>query len=420
MKSKIFTYDVGTNFDYRLFDIIKEYDKDHMIKTLYGKIRNDGLPGGRASSIIPDFTMEQLEDYVKVCRENGLSFNYLINPLCMDQNENDPVMGKKIRNFIHETYDIGIREFTLNSPELIKYVKKSFNDVRITLGLYAYPSNIQHIQYWADWGVDEITLDHSFNRNFALLRHVLEVYKESSISMRLIANNFCFKDCPFKLAHGCVASHSGNNGILMDYYLINCAFRKVTNPRSMLTSEWIRPEDVHIYEELVESTGFKHFSLKLVDRTRSTGFIERVIKAYLSQSYNGNLLDIINWPETKNMSIGKKTAISPAAGRPRVKNEDMIKPEVLIQYGDVMRFPEIFIDNTKLNGFVEHFYKNNHCSDCLCSDNILPHGQSSSASCGYCSSWYDKAIHFDKDEIDRWLSNASELLNSLEDCSIYK
>ena len=39
--SKLVKYDVGTNFDYKLFDIIKENDKDHRIKNVYGKLKND-------------------------------------------------------------------------------------------------------------------------------------------------------------------------------------------------------------------------------------------------------------------------------------------------------------------------------------------------------------------------------------------
>ena len=66
----------------------------------------------------------------------------------------------------------------------------------------------------------------------------------------------------------------------MDFNLINCTYRKVSNPKAILTSEWIRPEDIHYYEELAEETGNKNFSLKLVDRTRSTEFIGNVIKAY--------------------------------------------------------------------------------------------------------------------------------------------
>ena len=50
--SKLVKYDVATNFDNKIFDIIKEHDKDHRIKNLYGKLGNDGLPGGRTTAMV--------------------------------------------------------------------------------------------------------------------------------------------------------------------------------------------------------------------------------------------------------------------------------------------------------------------------------------------------------------------------------
>ena len=80
MKSRHISFDVGTNFDYELFDIIRENDKEHLIHNLYGKIKSDGLPGGRATSIIQDFSMNQLCDYVKECKKNKLTFNLNYSP----------------------------------------------------------------------------------------------------------------------------------------------------------------------------------------------------------------------------------------------------------------------------------------------------------------------------------------------------
>lgn len=427
MSENFLTYDVGTNFDYRIFDIIKENDKQHKIKNLYGKMKNDGLPGGRNNAMIPDMSMDEFAKFIQTCKANGITFNYLINPMCLGQDELDPDQSKKIHEFIHNIYDIGVRLFTINSPSLIKYTKKEFSDVSVTLGLYAYPINIQHIEYWKNWGVDEITLDHSFNRNFELLKKVLTLYKDSDLSLRLIANNFCLKECPYRIAHGGFASHSVTDGISMDYFLINCAYRKISNPKAMITSEWIRPEDVHYYEELAREAGNKNFSLKLVDRTRKTEFIERVIKAYTSESYDGNLLDIINWPESKTIisapSVGRPTGMpvgGPPPGIPPMRYMDKMNLAFLPRYGRVMNFPNIYIDNKKLDGFIEHFINNNNCANSLCSDTIAENSKNCSIACNHCGKWTEKAVTFNPIEVENWKENATFVLQTLENASMYK
>jgi len=529
------SFDVGCNFDYKLFDIIEQADKKHSITSLYGKLKHDGLPGGRTASIVPDFTMDQLKDYVDECKKHDITFNYLINPLSMDQNEVDPVVGKQIREFIHNIYDIGIRAITLNSPILIKYVKNEFPDMFVTLGLYAYPTTIQHIEYWRNWGVDEITLDHCFNRRFDQLRKLLAQYKDTDLHLRVIANNLCLRECPFRLAHGCFVGHSDPDLFSMDYSLVNCAYKKVVTPTAILTAEFIRPEDVHYYRELAEETGNKHFSIKLIDRTRTTEFLERVIRAYMAEDFDGNLLDIVNWPQAKTIAtlpgtdkpVGEaptempENAAAPAdtqgapagapegaggpppwatgaggpppwatgaggpppwatgaggpppwatgaggpppwatgaggpppwatgaagpppwstgaggpppwatcaggppmgppPGAPKMRWMDMLKPEAMMAYGRTMHLPKIYVDNKKLDGFLEHFVKNNNCDKTLCVNDILEGSERPANACSHCSTWAEKVISYDKAEVEQWKVLAKSVLQGIENGTIYK
>ena len=252
MREKFITFDVGTNFDDGILEFIKENDKEKRIKTLYGKAKDDGLSGGRNFMMESGFLLENLGGYVAKCKEAGVEFNYLINPLCMGQMETDPKQAPVLRKIIHDIYDIGVRQFTVNSPLLVKYLKDTFCDVWVTLGLFAYPVTLQQVQMWINWGVDEVTLDHSFNRDFKLLEKTLRMYKDSNVALRLIANNLCLKECTFRLAHGAFSSHNDASGFVLDYSMTNCAYKKITQPTYFLTSEWIRPEDVHYYEELCE------------------------------------------------------------------------------------------------------------------------------------------------------------------------
>lgn len=417
-------YDVGTNFDYRLFDVISECDTEKRIKNIYGKLKYDGLPGGRNAAMVPDLTDDQFAEYIAECNKRGLTFNYLINPLCLGQSELDPDVGKNIRDTLHKFYDMGVRFFTINSPSLIKFVKKEFSDVQVTLGLAAYPVTIQQVEYWRTWGVDEITLDHSFNRNFDLLRKLMNNYKNTDFAMRVIANNFCLKECPYRIAHGGFTGHSDPKAVSMDYNLINCTYRKVTMPKTMITAEWIRPEDVHYYEELTQETGYRNFSLKLVDRARATPFIERVIRAYCTEEYKGNLLDILNWPGKKDISRpslkAEDVAVRPPEARSNTRYAERVDPEFFPKFGRTMHFPDMYIDNQKLDGFIEHFINHNNCANTVCAGSILGSDNKCDYACNYCGLWADKAISFNQEEVESWKRAAEEVMDSLEKGSLYK
>ena len=58
MNQDSISFDLGCNFDYKLFDFVDQYDKKHAITSFFGKLKRDGLPGGRTASIIPDFTLD--------------------------------------------------------------------------------------------------------------------------------------------------------------------------------------------------------------------------------------------------------------------------------------------------------------------------------------------------------------------------
>ncbi len=426
MTNDFIQYDLSTNFDDELLDYIIKRDAHHQIKSLFGKLKADIAGGGRASSILPDLSMKQLEDHVRKCTEAGIEFNYLINPITLNDSEISAEKSKQLIDFIDSLYEIGIRSFTINSPYLCMRMKKRYSDIRITVGLYAVVMTIQQIQYWVNMGADEITLDHIFNRNFPLLRHVLEVFKDTNVKIRLIANNFCLHECAYKINHACnIASQSVNykkEDMYMDYSLLNCTYHKVKNKSAMLSSDWIRPEDIKVYKKMADDIGTDNLTIKLVERTRSTAYLKRVVDAYQSERYDGNLLDILNWPMSdteRAVGVGKKVEREKNKDIPFEKKVMPYKIEKLQQYGRSMQFPKIYIDNKKLDGFIDHFVNNFDCRQLICKNNILPVGSECSSQCSYCDIWADKAITFNEGEVNQWLAIASDVINSIEERTVY-
>lgn len=423
-------YDLATNFDEELIDFVAKNDTKKQIKSVFGKLKSDITGGGRASFLLPDISMEQLEHYIKKCNDADIEFNYLFNPLTLNDSMSNPAKNREFTDFIDSLYEVGVRSVTVNSPLLCKFLKSKYSDMRVTVGLYAYPTSIQMIQYWVNYGADEITVDHAFNRDVQLLRTTLETFKNTDIKIRLIANNFCVHGCASKIDHAAhLANQSVTNnhsaGRTIDYHLLNCMYNKVAKPAALLCSDWIRPEDVHFYTELMEETGNSNLTLKLVERTRTTEFLKRVTKAYLDEKFDGNLLSIVNWSNSnemmfkQDMPAGRPAGGPPQGapvGKPPVMPYDM---EMFQKYVAAMRYPDVYVDNRKLDGFADYFFKSANCRNKLCGANLIDPDPKNPAICNYCSNWAAKAVSFNPDEIAKWKETASEVLSAIESRKIF-
>ncbi len=425
-------YDLATNFDEELIDYVVKYDTQKQIKAVFGKLKSDIAGGGRASFLLPEVSMSQLKNYIEKCKKADIEFNYLLNPITLNDTMINPAKNTEFTAFIDELYSIGVRAVTVNSPLLCQYLKKKYSDIRVTVGQYSYTTSIQMIQYWVNNGADEITLDLAFNRDIPLLRAALETFKDTDVKLRLIANNFCLHGCAAKIDHACnlaCSSVSGLkvNGTMVDYHLLNCLYNKITKPAAMLCSDWIRPEDVKLYTQLMEETGNHNLTLKLVERTRTTEFLERVTKAYLEESYEGNLLNIVNWSSINEMEFHKNggpasmTMGRPAGGPPSGAPAGVppYNMDIYMKYVGSMRYPEIVIDNRKLDGFAEFFFKGADCRNKICGANLVEDGSKNPSVCNYCRNWAAKAVTGNKEQIESWKANAEEVLEAVETRKIF-
>lgn len=138
----------------------------------------------------------------------------------------------------------------------------------------------------------KIILDRSLNRRpealNTLARQAHRVYPD--IQLALLANEGCIAYCPFKPAHDSHIALS-NIAVAADTHAINAAvgckryFRE--HPHKLFRSPFIRPEDVAHYADTVDL-------IKLCGRTLGTTFLQRLVEAYITQKYSGNLLDLLD------------------------------------------------------------------------------------------------------------------------------
>lgn len=414
------TFSVATNFDPALIDVVDQYNQDGQFTSVFGKLRSDIVGGGRASMVLPELSIKEVKKYIDLCHKKGLQFNYLLNPMCMENKELEIRSHKQIVKYIGELADIGVDAITINSPYLCELIKKQFPGIKVTIGLYAYIFEIQHIKYWEDLGADELTLLHGVNRNFGLLEKMLAYAKKSGIALRLIANNICLHSCPYQVLHGTGQAHASRKGhfsknIYIDYCILKCISEKIKNPAGIIASEWIRPEDVKYYEQLCQKVGNTNFSIKLLERTKTTEFLTRVVKAYAERSYDGNLLDLVLWPKLNEVAKIHKLPMMLKAITGRYNLRE------LENFFDALNLPPVFVDNKKLDGFLEGFIGSFKCNQHVCDavGKLGGSGEQSLQPCSYCRNTAQKAIEFDREEVERWIAKTNAVLENLNGSKMF-
>ncbi|MBU0975082.1 U32 family peptidase [Patescibacteria group bacterium] len=267
---------------------------------------------------------------------------------------------------------MGVDYVTLANPLLIDFVLKHFPDLKVVISVCANTDSLQKVEYWEDRGVHGIVLSKRLNKDFGSLE---QIANNSSVKLQVIANDLCIPDCPLNTYHNLVSSfgsrsaHDGSCYPHQSYATLSCRLVMLLDPSAIIRGPMIRPEDVHHYVDV----GINVF--KLVDRTSPTNFLQLVMDAYGSASYDGNFADLCSFfvqqkveePDFSGPRIIKEDELNNLASLERLKNHLRFTP---------------YIDNKTLDGQID-FVKKNDCTRRSCSK------------CGFCNKLAHKAVTID-------------------------
>lgn len=363
-------YSIATNWDSALLDNLE----GTAVSSLYGQAWGDPLGGGRMLIFIPRVYKEEAKDFISETRRRGLSFNYIINATCFDNEEFTKKGHKRIMEHLEWISSTGADMVTVSLPFLIQLIKKNFPQLKVSISSFARINSVYLARFWEEMGADKIILPESVTRDFKTLGLIREGV---DCELEVIANHCCLYNCPFDLHHRNMVSHGSQNshpsgGFAVDYCKLSCQRRKLFRPSEFLRSCWIRPEDIGYYED----AGID--CIKLVERFRGTESLIRILNAYELRSYPGNLAEILTLPQ-EGIYIQPNLDL--------IDRPDLIEKEKMDRIMGVLREPfpqKVYIDNTRLDGFLDHIKK----IDCLHTDCEI---------CGYCEKIAGRAVTIDED-----------------------
>ena len=365
------------------------------VNMVYGSLRESAIGNARASAVLPEVSKEEAVKHVELVHSLGMRFGYTLNSPCLGNME----FTAKGQNRILEELDFIYHELKADQviitvPSLMEIVRKRFPDWEIKASIVNQISTVESVRSFIELGADVIVIDNNINRKFKVIEAIRSFTDKK---LEVLANDSCLLDCPYKNYHYNISAHSSRDDDpldkwFVDYCVMKCMKEKCTNPELIIKSSFIRPEDVGIYEDLGIDV------LKINTRHMPADWGLRAVKAYADRSYDGNLLDIIcpvamTFPEE---SLSKMEGW---------------KEESWAQFIYSMNFPtpEMYLDNRKLDGFLEHYRKEGHDCDSMCG-----------ISCNYCKELADKTVTPDPDRqrYENYVSFMEEGIDNIIQCSL--
>lgn len=356
---------LATNFDNSLIEKVKDMN----IYEVYGKLKYDIIGGGRPDNTLVEIDKKRLESHVKKSRENNIKFNYLLNGACLSCNEQNKEWQIELKKFLDYLYSIGVEALTVTNPFILQFVKKYYNEkFSVRVSTFACVDTFEKAKYWEDIGANYICADFTrINRDFKTLKYMVNNLKKAKIE--ILVTNSCLKNCPMIYTHTTNLAHASNvlkNISYEDWGLFFCQGRQLTNLDEYIKSPWVRPEDIKYYEEI----GIENF--KITERGFPTKELVKRVKAYNERNYNGNLIDLIQGHGYLEDGLEKEEVLEK---RKATTREEIYKEICRVRGLGIPRKynRHIYIDNNKLDGFINYFIHGqclNNCNECQYCKNI--------------------------------------------------
>jgi collagenase-like PrtC family protease len=369
---------VPTNWDP---DLILPLSKLEADVQLYGVLPTSMIGSGGSGPDNVRMVADQVEEYIEHANSVGLKFDYLLNAPSMSNMEWDENTHQELLMHLSWITSIGADSVTVTIPYLVELIKRQFPRLRVRVSTIAHVNSVARAKLFESLGADSITLDINVNRDFALLKAIRNAV---NCELTVLLNNLCLYQCPYEYYHHDGLGHASQNynpidGYYVDYCVLRCTLDRLRDVSQIIKCRWVRPEDIHVYEEIGMD------ALKISGRSMPTERILRAATAYSSRHYEGNLYDILNVIAPKTGSIGSS-----------LQGEQ----------SNVGPVPKFYVDNQALEGFTDFFKKQNCLSGC--------------SHCDYCRRIASKVIQFDGDEVDDYIAALTASLDNLSSSKIFK
>jgi collagenase-like PrtC family protease len=237
---------------------------------------------------LPKMNMDEFIGIVDKIHNEGIRVNLLLNSTCEGSNWYSPEVLDAVMGYLEQVHkEHGVEAVTIANPIYIKQVRRLLPDIEICASVLSDIDCVQRAVLYNRAGANVITPDVNINRDLKLLKEIKEA---TNAELKLMVNEGCLYKCPFRKFHFNLTSHKSKEltyaGTKRGVFLAHCLEVTAMDPSQILKSGWIRPEDTRKYSEITSY-------FKVVGREQRKSKAIRATKAYLEESWDGGLLDLL-------------------------------------------------------------------------------------------------------------------------------
>ena len=266
-------------------EIVSVY-REHISEVFFSLL---DMPSGRGVIDPDDASKQRLYDELKRIQSFGVKLDLLFNANCYGALS----LSKELSNTVCTSIEYldkigcGVEIVTTASPFIAHVIKRNFPNIEVRSSVNMKIGTVKGMEYLADL-FDSFHVQREYNRDLVHLQQLREWATAHGKRLILLGNSGCFTHCSGQIFHDNNVAHQSEicKQAYVDDFNPYVCWRQLSNPEhwvKLLQNTWIRPEDIHCYEGIVDT-------IKLATRIHQLPGL--VIDAYARRRLIGNTLDL--------------------------------------------------------------------------------------------------------------------------------
>ena len=271
-------------------EIVRTY-QDHISEVFFAW---QDTPSGRSGIATrhgyTDWTAQsRTEEELRAIKDMGIKLDILFNGNCYGEYALSEKLANNVISILRHLEETvgGVEIVTTASPAIAHTVKKHFPNMEVRASVNMKIGTVKGMEYLSGL-FDSFHVQRDYNRDLDHLRMLKQWADGAGKKLVMLANSGCFIHCSGQIFHDNLVAHEAQICEVANLkgftpYVCWNALKNRENWPMLLQNTWVRPEDLHHYEDLFDT-------VKLATRMHARPGM--VIDAYCRGKFYGNTLDL--------------------------------------------------------------------------------------------------------------------------------